>query len=468
MDARVLRERARDLVLNNPYAAAAVDAYVTNVIENGITPKAQFDDADRRKLWGKQWDIWGGMTPISDSQADISGHDSIYALQALWLTEVIVAGGCLIHYVELPRSRSNGRNLPLALELITEERFADERDNFAPVTPTNSKTANPIIRGVELDPATGRPLAYWIKPSQPNDVYAGPLVPIRIPAGECVYGFFRKRVGQHRGYSLLHAVVLWLWKLGIYLGNEMTASGMKSAWAYMILTNPDSDFDWESLSDSCDGETANTDAYGNVLEKLEPGLIWRGKKGDDVKAVGPNVPQTDSLPWIQLIERSIAAGVSLSEPELTRDYSRSNFSNTRAGANADRKRFRRMQGFSERKFCDPTWNRFVMAATRFGMDGFPSQSDFFANMEDWLAIKWRRPGWATVNPKDDSAADQVGLADHTRTLEEIIGEEGGDWEDVLEQARPRSRQDAGPAAQFALHAPGPRAGRHRRRLERGR
>jgi lambda family phage portal protein len=246
-------------------------------------------------------------------------------------------------------------------------------------------------------------------------------------------------VGEQRGYTLLAAAIIYLWKLGFFLDNEMSASQLKSMWAYMISTDPDNgDFDWSTLDDSADGG-GNTDIYGNPVEKLEPGLIWRGRKGDEIKAVGPNVPGADSLPWIQLIERSIAAGVSLSEPELTRDYSRSNFSNTRAAANADRKRFRRWQNFTVQKFCNPTWNRFAQAAARIGIDGFPSQSDFFANMEDWLDVTWRRPGWATVNPKDDAAADELGLTNNTETLEEIVAERGGDWEDVLEQ-RAREKQ----------------------------
>jgi lambda family phage portal protein len=432
MDARVMRERARDLVINNPYAAAAVDAYICNVVECGISPKPQFDDEDRRKLWDRQWRIWGGLTAVADSQADITGHDSIYALQALWLKEVIEAGGCLIHFVELPRDRSNGRSLPLAIELIPEERFAEERDTGMLAPTGNTKTANPIIRGIEIDQATGRPAAYWIKPAMPNDVYFAPLTPVRIPADQCSYGFFRRRIGQYRGHTLLHAAIMYLWQLGYYVSNEMLASQMKSAWAYMIKTDGDADFDWLNPQD--DDPTCATDAFGNTLEKITPGMVWRGMKGDEVDAVGPNVPQADSLPWIQLIERSIASGVHLSESELTRDYSRSNFSNTRAAANADRKRFRKMQDFTRSKFCNAVWRRFVQSAARFGIDGFPSQSDFMNNMEDWLEVRHRAPGWASVNPLDDARADQIEVEMNTTTREEIIAERGGDWEATFEQA----------------------------------
>jgi lambda family phage portal protein len=429
-DSRVMRERARDLVINNPYAAAAVDAYICNVIECGISPKAQFDDEERRALWDRQWRVWGGLTAFAPSQADITGHDSIYGLQALWLKEIIEAGGCLLHFVELPRDRANGRSLPLAIELIPEERFASNRDNFLAMGKGNPKTNNPIINGIEFDPATGRPTAYWILPHIPNDSAAGQVEPLRLPADQCVYGFFRRRVGQNRGYSLLHAVITWLWQLGYYTSNEMFASNQKSSWAYMLLTDSD-DQNYEITEDG--DESSATDAYGNRLDKLTPGMIWRGRPGDNIAPVGPNVPQSDSLPWIQLIERSIASGIHISESELTRDYSRSNFSNTRAAGNADRKRFRKMQQFCVTKFCNPVWYRFVQICTRIGIDGFPSQSQFMAAPEDWLEVRHRAPGWASVNPLDDRRADQISLAIGAQTLEDIVGEEGGDWEAKLEQ-----------------------------------
>lgn len=435
--ARVMRERARDLVINNPYAASAVDAYVANVIGQGITPKAQMEDELLRYAWDRQWQIWGGLDPYACSECDVTGHDSIYGLQALWLHEVIEAGGCLLHFVEVPRERRNRRSLPLALELIPEERFAGSMDNFAMPGRTNGKTANPIVNGVELDPATGKPVAYWILPCQPNDGAHGDQTPERIPAEDCVYAFFKQRIGQHRGWSMLHAAITWLWNLGYYTSSEMFASNMKANWAYMVL----SDDDDTSYSAAEDGDVDYTaDAFGNRLDKLTPGMIWRGRKGDDIKAVGPNVPQSDSLPWIQLIERSIAAAVRMSCSEMTRDYSQNNFSNTRAARSADRKRWRPMQNFCIQKFANPVWKRFVEICVRMGIDGFPSPSAYLSAPEEYLEVKQRTPGWDSVNPLDDARAAQIEVQLGTKTREQLCGEQGNDWEANLEQlARERQK-----------------------------
>lgn len=428
MDARLLRERARDLVQNNPHAVAAVDAYIANVIECGISPKSKFSDSDRRKLWSRAWQEWGGLTACCAPECDITGHDTINDLQALFLSEVIVGGGCLVHYVELPKDRK--RSLPLAIEIIPEERLTDERDT--PVPALNRKTQNPIIRGVEIDSATGRPVAYWIRPSMPNDVGATDWEPIRLPAEQCEYAFFRRRPGQYRGFSLLAAIVMYLWRLGYYLDNELLAGQMKSSWGYMIQTDSDANLDFADLSDS-DPESGATDAFGNLLEKIEPGMIWRGKTGDKISAVGPNVPGSDSLPWLNLIENSIAMGCNLSVVELTRNYGDVNFSAARASMQQDRKRYRRMQHFVVSRLLAPTWRRFAAAASRVGLDGFPSPSEFLANSDEWLDVGWRAPGWESVNPLDDARADQINLQIRTETREKIIGDKGGDWEEAFEQ-----------------------------------
>jgi len=427
MDGKRLRERARDLVLNNPKARAAVDAYVANVLECGITPKPRFDDEERRKLWTSHWDRWGGMSAHATREADVTGKQTLYELNALWLREIIIGGGCLAHYVERPL---RGRTLPTAIELIPEERFAEEVQWSGP----NTKTANPVINGVEIEESTGRDVAYWVWSVQPNDLqFAFEREPLRLPAEECEYSYFRTQIGQYRGYSMFHAAIVWLWALGYYTDNELKNSDVKSSWAYMILTDLDaSGGDWADLMDSSP-ESGTVDYYGNTVEKLEPQSIWRGQPGDKIQAVGPNVPGSDSLPWIELIDRSIAIGMNLSYEELCRDYSKGSFSSVRASANADRKRYRPMQKFNVNHFSNPTYRRFGAAAARVGLEGFPRPAEYMADLDHWLAVDWRPPGWESVNPKDDAAAEDLKLKNGTTTRSIVIGKTGGDWEEVDEQ-----------------------------------
>lgn len=427
-DAKVMRDRARDLILNNPLAKAGVDAYLSNVLETGIGPKPKFHDPETRGAWLSAWDRWAGEF---DNEADSTGVSHLNELQALWLEEVIVGGGCLLHFVEYPRGR---RSLPLAIELIPEERFADESDSFL-AWQTSKKSANPIVRGIELDSSSGRVVNYWLKPidlTGLNPQYE----PIALPAADCRYAYIRKRIGQYRGYTMLHAAIMWLWKLGYYTDNELMASAVKSCFAAVITTNEDA---FATLSD---GEQEAADEFCNGLEKLQPAMVARVRPGESVTGVGPNLPGSDGSSWIEFIERSIAVSLGLSYEELCRDYSKGSFSSVRASANADRKRFRTMQRFVVNHFCSPIYRRFAESAVRVGLQGFPRPSQYVSAPEDYLAVGWRTPGWETVNPLDDARADDIKLRNGSRTLEQIASREGGsDWEENLEQ-RDREQRKA--------------------------
>src|SRR4051812_16350684 len=56
--ASLLRDRARDLVRNNPYAAKAVEVYEHNLIGTGITPSPKAGDEARAAKTARAWEEW--------------------------------------------------------------------------------------------------------------------------------------------------------------------------------------------------------------------------------------------------------------------------------------------------------------------------------------------------------------------------------------------------------------------------
>ena len=77
----LLRNRSRDLVRNNPYAAKAINALVSNTIGTGITPTL----ADGQALWD-QW--------VAECDAD--GQLDFYGLQMLAARTMRESGECLV------------------------------------------------------------------------------------------------------------------------------------------------------------------------------------------------------------------------------------------------------------------------------------------------------------------------------------------------------------------------------------
>ncbi len=426
MDGRLLRERARELVENNPSAASALGAYVANVIECGITP--DFDDD-----WKKEWDRWGGITAHATRDCDISRDCTIYELQQQWLSEIITAGGCLAHYVDMPR---RSQRVPVAIELIEEERFADDLE----FSGRNTKTANRVINGIEIDDRTGRSIAYHVYRHHPQDEYFDPLETIRLPVEHCEYSYIKQKPGAKRGTTLMKASIVWLWALGYYTDNELAASDIKSSWAYMITTAESQDFDWDGLFDDSP-ESGTTDIYGNKIDKHERGMVWRGAPGDDIKPVGPNVPTSESLPWILMLQRSIAVGMNLSYEETFRDYSKGSFSSVRAAMNADRKRYRPLQSFAINRFLWPTVRRFDASAVGQLLPGFPSPAQYRSEIDDRLdRFEAQPPGWESPNPKDDALAEDIRLKNRSTTYQDSYGNRGKNWRKQFAQSEIETRE----------------------------
>lgn len=421
LDARTLRERARWLVESNPHAEAAIDAIVANVVECGIVPVPTELPQETRDRVRTVWREWGGLTPMQrDKPCDVAGQMTVYELQCLWMREVIVAGGCLKHYVEIDRrGRSGAARIPLAIELLSEERFADEADTAVGV---NAKTRR-VEQGIEIDPATGRHVAYWMKRGLPADGRDYDSEPLRIPADQCVYAFRRRQAGQLRGITWLAPILTRLGSMGEYVENEMVASTMKSQWGYVQEREADEE-QFDDTGFASDYE--EYDASGNPVKRLPRGLILDARKGCTIKAVGPNVPQSDTLGWMQWMERTMGFGVGISRLALTRDASDANHSSLRAARQEDQRRYRWCQQFLVNNSLNPDWYELSRAAVRVGMPEFPSPQAFLENPEPLLHITARTPGWASVSPLDDAQANEINIGLGLKSRAEVKAEEGGE------------------------------------------
>lgn len=415
---QLLRERAWDLYINNPFAQSVIDAMLDNVVECGLSP-------ERNEAWEREYARWGGMSVHSTKHADLSRDQTVAELQRTWLREVFVGGGCLMHFVTVDRRT---QRVPLAIELLGEDRFADHIMSFG----RNPKTAYPVYNAIELDPASGRTRAYHVRKHAQNDMNLDPDEVLRIPVDRCRYGYFKWRTSAKRGTTKLRTVLNWLWSIGYYADNELINSDIKSSWAYMIKTSGDTDLDWADLETT--GGASQTDAYGNKLETLQRNSIFRGYPGDEIQAIGPNVPPGDSAIWVQLMLRIIAVGTGCSYEEAYRDYSKGSWSAIRAAMASDRKRWRCLQTFLLHNFANPLVSRFDAAAVSNFVAGFPSPSAWLSEQDEaWESHEWSPPGWESPNPKDDAAADDIRLKNGTATHQSIQGRMGKSWKKQFSQ-----------------------------------
>lgn len=434
-DANTIRARARDLVRSNAYARGIVNALVRNVIGRGIVPQSRVETADGEPLEKLNLALDSIFTSWS-RVSDAGGRLTFAEIQRLAFREVIEAGECLVHFVRVEDDRS--RPIKLALEMIDADRFADD---YLTTMRIELNKGHQIRRGVEVD-SLGRPVAYWLYPSHPSDLWGRQLVPQRYPASEFLHLFKCERIGQTRGVSTFAPLISWLKNLAYYVDNELQASAVASCFTAAITT----------MAGPADGgllaadETSNSDSDGNTLEYLQPGMVARLMPGEKVETVNPSRPNSDSEPWINLMLRSMAVGSGLSYERMARDYTKTNYSSARSSDLEDRKDFRADQDWFQHHFVGAVWRRFVEAAV--SEDSEKPQNaqklrltplQLISDYERYTAHAYQASGWEWVDPLKEGEASKLALEMNLTTLADEAGSKGKDWIDILRQ-RKREKQ----------------------------
>src|SRR5512147_2857166 len=134
-----LRDRSRDLVRNNPYAAKATHAVVSNLVGTGILPRARSGDAAVNETADKLWARFAEACD-ADGLTDFSG------LQALIVRAMAESGECLVRIRE--RRSEDGLPVPLQLQLLEPDHLDTGKTGDLP-------NGGFVVQGVEFD-ALGR------------------------------------------------------------------------------------------------------------------------------------------------------------------------------------------------------------------------------------------------------------------------------------------------------------------------
>jgi len=301
-----LRDRSRDLVRNNPYAAKAVQAVVSNLIGTGILPRARSDDIALNDRADKLWARFAESCD-ADGLTDFSG------LQALIVRAIVESGECLLRIRE--RRIEDGLPVPLQLQLL-------EPDHLDTAKTGELANGGFVVQGVEFD-ALGRRRAYWLYPVHPGEVATFRKVSLTskpVPASMVLHLFDRLRPGQVRGVPWFAPVILKLRDLDDYDDAELVRKKIEACFAAFVTGSEDE----ETLG------SASADADGRRVENFEPGMIEYLAPGKDVKFASPT-HAGGYAEYMRVQLHAIAAGVGLTYELLTGDLSQVNYSSIRAG-----------------------------------------------------------------------------------------------------------------------------------------
>lgn len=374
-----LRETARDLVRNNPYAASALATIVDHTVGWGIIPAAQHE----------AWKRWSESREI-----DFEGRHDLAGLEKLVLRTTVESGEALVRRYR--RRMNDGLALPLQVQVLEPDFLDTMRDGAL-------ADGGRVVQGVEFD-GRGRRRAYWLFDEHPGSRSGRALFgqSKRVPASEVLHVFRADRPGQVRGVSWFAPVMLAL-KDFDELEDAVLMKQKVAALLSVLVTDPDGSAT----------PLGTTTADQPEIDTLEPGGIHYLKPGQQVTPVQP--PTVREYPeYARTVLRAIATGLGVGYEDLVGDYTGMPFSAARMSR---LRHWARVQDWRWRilipQFLDPLWSWGMEAAELAGLSTIPS-------------VEWTGPSLPMIDPEAEGLAAQRNIRTGISTLYEEIRERGFD------------------------------------------
>lgn len=304
-----LRDVARDMVRNNPYAARAKQVITHNVVGQGIFPSINLPRLDRARQ-----DLEQLLKEHFDTPAcDADGLHDLYGLQALAMSTVVESGEALVRM--RPRRAEDGLPLPFQLQVMEPDYLDASIDGPQP-------NGNIAVQGIEFT-RFGKRVAYHLFRDHPGALSTFSLPQsVRVPSEYVAHVYRVDRPGQARGVTWFAPVVLRMRDFADFSDARLVREKIAACFAAFIETEDDPD------PANLEGRSRGDEGYS--LESLEPGLIERLRTGEKISFGQP--PQVAGYSEYSVaVMREIAAGLGISYEALTGDLSGVNFSSGRMG-----------------------------------------------------------------------------------------------------------------------------------------
>ncbi len=424
-DIAKLRERSRDLIRNDGIASGAMDTIITNIIGSGISPQSRIDkeilkiNEDYADKLQKQFEkIWQRWVPY----ADAANRLNFYEIEELSERSRFTNGESIIVPLRIPAAKRK-RPYSIALQSVEADRLA---------TPSDLYSNRKIRYGVEIG-EYGEPVAYYIRNTHPGDYFYSKSFDnssqnyIRYPAlndlgdPNIFHLYHLKRSGQTRGEPFFTPVITLFQDRNKYMEAEIMAARVAACFAAFVKK--------EMANEYAMGQSEK-DEEGKQLESIEPALIQYLEPGEDVSFANPNRPGNNFGIFMERILRDISSGLNLPYEILSKDFSKSNYSNTRAALLEARRFFMMQQRFIADRLGKPVF--FALIEEAYLLGELPIL-DFYQNREAYVRSRWIAPGWQWIDPQNEVTAAADSVNNNFSTLAEEAADRGQDYEEILEQ-----------------------------------
>jgi lambda family phage portal protein len=455
----IMRARSRDIIRNNGWATGSITRIADGMVGSNfhVVPMPNwrvlaraygpaFDAtwaAEFRSEVIAEWRMWA-EDPLfyCDAQKSMSVTQMFYLaarhkladgdsiIMPLWMDERVGFGA----------ARYN-----TALQLIDPDRLSN---------PNQAPDTHDMRGGVEVDDAQA-PVAYHIRRAHQNDYYDASMSVIwdrferSTPWGRplVIHDCDRDRAAQHRGVGILTPVLTRFKMLAKYDQVALQAAVMRTLVGFFIK----SPLDPEQVRMAMDLGNGDKEMMLSGYESMRNSLSDRrnlmmngvhmpvmGPGEDLVKAdMGGEADDFDTFEHTFL--RSIAAATGESAEEISKDYSKINYSSARAAMLSVWRRMLKRRSDFTAGTASPVYNCFLEEVMdRPGLiSSLPhgvGVSDFIALRAAWARCEWIGPGRGWIDPVKERQGEVLGLDAGFGTLRDTCADISGRWwQDVSDE-----------------------------------
>ena len=391
-----LREICRDLGRNNPLVKGIFRKLATKIVGTATKIQVKTDDEGwnlaAEQLWKEE---------MVNVPCDVTGRFNIHAyLKKMYYTYC--------------------RDGDMFTIFADEGIQAIEGDQVG--TPYSKKKAElfEVVNGVAVSKKTKKVIGYYIGKPNKWGYIANESVQ-RYTSDVVHHAFNSDRFSCSRGEPVLISAVDMIDKLFGYVDAELVAAKINACFPMMITTK---DKAGQPPPFTKGISSSGRDEDDRTLEKIDPGMIWRGGPGETAAAIGAARPASAFDNFVLRIMMLIGQPVNLPLMLVTGDYSGATFMNSRIAYQEARDTW-----YDEQELIIKPFMRRL----------------YLLKLQQWIARKALTERedsgqfeilckrWSYVDPWKESKADEQQLKNRTTTRTAICARQGDDFKDLIDQ-----------------------------------
>ncbi len=438
---KLLRERSRDLSMNAPLAAGAINSTVTNCVGGGLVPVPRIDNEflgiskeearELEKLIKKEFAVWAEST-----LCDNNDQNNFYELQQIVFNDWLRNGE---EFVLIKYDPEEKPYMPyqLRLKLVEADRVSTKNslDGDYDGFDVREKNGNTVMNGVEID-GSGKVVAYHISSRFPGEYGLGSIEWTRIEKRGKVTGnpniihvFNAERAEQYRGVPFLAPVIQTLKQLTRYTDAEIMAAVISSMFSIFITTETGNDMGGFGGVDEEEGIDSGTEEEDDEKVLMGSGTVNFLKSGEDVKTVESTHPSGNFDAFVSAMCVHIGSALEIA-PEILMKKFQNNFSASKGALNETWKSFSKRRKWFVDDFCQVVYELWFNEAVSKGRIEAPGYFNNVLIRKAYTKTKWNGPAQGHLNPVQEVNAAVTKIENGLSTHEdECNAMNGSSFED---------------------------------------